>query len=117
MPKSKRTAEEVCIEYAMAVIEVRIQTHVMRNHPCSEGIRSDHIDNIYPACAPCNIDKGPNDLERWRAWLGERIVDGLRRNSSTFRHAERFGRVTISAGPLVFWFERFSGQPAPEVEQ
>lgn len=67
----------------------------------------DHIDNIFPSCAPCNIDKGPNSLEGWRAWLGERIVGGLRRNSSTFRHAERFGRVTITAGPLVFWFERF----------
>jgi hypothetical protein len=69
---------------------------------------NDHIDNIFPACAPCNIDKGPNDLEGWRGWLNERIVDGLRRNSSTFRHAERFGRVVIVREPLVFWFERFA---------
>ena len=64
-------------------------------------------DNYFPACAPCNIDKGSNSLEGWRDYLQDRILDGLRRNSSTFRHAERFGRVVITPGPLVFWFERW----------
>lgn len=75
-----------------------------------------HIGNIYPACAPCNIDKGPNSLEGWRKWIGERIVDGLRRNSSTFRHAERFGRVKIEPGPLVFWLERFGEMASKDSE-
>jgi hypothetical protein len=68
---------------------------------------NDRIENFFPACGPCNIDKGCMALEDWRGWLNERIVDGLRRNSSTFRHAERFGRVTINPEPLVFHFERY----------
>jgi hypothetical protein len=68
---------------------------------------NDRIENLYPACVPCNIDKGSTPLEDWRTYLAERIVDGLRRNSSTFRHAERFGRVLITPGPLVFWFEKY----------
>lgn len=68
----------------------------------------DHIHNMFPACAPCNIDKGALPLEEWRDWLNQRIIEGLRRNSSTFRHAERFGRVTIATDPLVFYFEKFA---------
>ena len=68
---------------------------------------NDRPDNLFPSCAPCNIDKGANTLEGWRAYLNERILEGLRRNSSTFRHAERFGRISITPGPLVFWFETY----------
>lgn len=39
MPKLKRTAEEVCIEYALAVAEVRFQTCLLRDHRCTEGSR------------------------------------------------------------------------------
>jgi hypothetical protein len=68
---------------------------------------NERLDNLFPACAPCNIDKGSSSLEGWRDYLNERIVEGLRRNSSTFRHAERFGRVIIVPGPLIFWFEKW----------
>jgi hypothetical protein len=70
-------------------------------------------ENLFPACAPCNIDKGSIPLEDWREYLEQRIVDGLRRNSSTFRHAERFGRVLIAPGPLVFWFEKYRTPELP----
>lgn len=69
--------------------------------------QNDTAENLFPACAPCNIDKGASSLEGWREHLNDRIVEGLRRNSSTFRHAERFGRVIITPGPLVFWFEKY----------
>jgi hypothetical protein len=68
---------------------------------------NDRSENLFPACIPCNIDKGANSLEAWREWLSYRIIEGLRKNSSTFRHAERFGRVTIAPAPLVFWFEKY----------
>jgi 5-methylcytosine-specific restriction endonuclease McrA len=69
---------------------------------------NDCADNLFPSCAPCNIDKGSNTLEGWRAYLHHRIVDRLRYNSSTFRHAERFGVVAINPAPLVFWFEQYA---------
>lgn len=78
--------------------------------------KHDTPDNLFPACAPCNIDKGTCLLEDWREYLHQRIVVGLRANSSTFRHAERFGVVTISPEPLVFWFEKFAAPSTPAKE-
>lgn len=64
------------------------------------------LDNLFPACQPCNIHKGPNTIEGWRVEL-TRLYDILHRNYPTFRHAMRFGRVMIGdQSPVVFWFER-----------
>lgn len=68
---------------------------------------NDHIDNCFPACVPCNISKGPCDLEGWREWIAIRITEVLRRNEANFRHAERFGRVVVVLEPVVFWFEKY----------
>jgi 5-methylcytosine-specific restriction endonuclease McrA len=76
---------------------------------------NDRTDNLYPACAPCNIDKSGNGLEEWRRYLCDHI-NVLRRNSSTFRHAERFQRVAIIDGPLVFWFEKYLTGSRPSGE-
>lgn len=71
---------------------------------------NDHIDNCFPACVPCNISKGPCDLEGWRTWIEVRIAEVLRRNEANFRHAERFGRVIVVTEPVVFWFERYKAR-------
>ncbi len=76
---------------------------------------NDREDNLFPACVPCNIDKGASSLEGWREYLHYRIVERLRVNSSTFRHAERFGVVSINPAPLIFWFERY--QAGEQIEQ
>lgn len=73
---------------------------------------NDTPENLFPACIPCNIDKGASELDDWRIYLHERIVVKLRENSSTFRHAERFGVVSISPAPLVFWFEKYIANQA-----
>ena len=69
----------------------------------------DCAENLFPACVACNIDKSVLSLEEWRKRLGE-LPDNLRRNSSAFRHAERFGMVTVQVQPVVFWFEVFESQ-------
>lgn len=68
---------------------------------------NDRIDNIFPACVPCNIDKAGSGIEYWRTALADR-VNVVRRNSSAFRHAERFGRIIEVNKPIVFWFEACS---------
>jgi hypothetical protein len=75
---------------------------------------NDSLENLFPACVPCNIDKGCSDLEAWREYLHYRIVERLRVNSSTFRHAERFGVVAINPAPLVFWFEKYAAMMRDE---
>lgn len=72
---------------------------------------NDRTDNLFPSCRACNIDKGPCDLESWRRSLEDR-ANVCRRNHAAFRHAERFGRVVVVDGPIVFWFEKMAKSEA-----
>lgn len=65
---------------------------------------ADRIENLFPSCAPCNIDKGPDTVENWR-WRLARSAELLRRDVPKFRHAERFKVVTVSDDPIRFYFE------------
>jgi len=65
----------------------------------------DHIGNLAPACAPCNIDKHAMSLEDWREKLA-RTLDVLQRNYPTYRHALRFGMLEEKPAPVIFYFER-----------
>lgn len=65
---------------------------------------ADTLENLFPSCAPCNIDKGPDGIEVWRERLG-RSAAMLRRDVPKFRHAERFGIVSVSSNPVRFYFE------------
>ncbi|KVN20693.1 MULTISPECIES: DNA methyltransferase [unclassified Burkholderia] len=65
----------------------------------------DVLENFMPACAPCNIDKHAMPLEAWRAKLS-RTLDVLNRSYPTYRHARRFGLLTETPAPIIFYFER-----------
>lgn len=65
----------------------------------------DTLDNLMPACAPCNIDKGPNSLEWWRGKL-QSATAVLARNNPTYRHAKRFGLVAETGASIKFYFEQ-----------
>lgn len=62
------------------------------------------VSNMMPACAPCNLHKGGYSLEQWRAYLA-RSAEIVRKQTSTFRAGERFGVITVSEAPIVFYFE------------
>lgn len=68
----------------------------------------DTIENMNPACPPCNIDKHSLSLESWRVMI-QRSNEVLLRDVSTFRRAVRYGLVEISEKPVVFYFEKFNG--------
>ena len=62
-------------------------------------------ENFYPSCRSCNATKATYTIEEFR----ERLVGDiyrLRRDSSKFRILERFGLVTATEDPLIFYFER-----------
>lgn len=65
----------------------------------------DTIDNLNPACAPCNIDKHCMTLEGWRSKLQD-ACNVLQRNQPTYRHALRFGLVQETKIRVTFYFER-----------
>lgn len=76
---------------------------------------NDRDDNYFPACIPCNIHKSSCTLEEWR-----RILQGLTaaamRDYTPVRHAHRFGLVSFSDAPIVFYFEKLS-TPLPKEEK
>lgn len=75
--------------------------------PTGEAYRPehDHIGNMMPSCAPCNIDKHVMSLEDWRGKLA-RTLEVLQRNNPTYRHALRFGMLEEKPAPIIFYFER-----------
>ena len=72
----------------------------------------DTIENMNPACVPCNLNKSSMSIEGWRGVLGG-YRKALIRDSHTFRHSLRFGLVEFTDKPVVFFFETYQ-QGAPE---
>jgi hypothetical protein len=64
-----------------------------------------NIDNLMPACAPCNIDKHSDTLEGWRAKLAD-ACGVLERNQSTYRFARKYGLIVETGNRVKFHFER-----------
>ena len=65
------------------------------------------LDNMMPACPPCNIDKHIMSLEEWRRKLQD-ATNVLMRNNPTYRHALRFGLLAETGARIVFHFESLS---------
>ncbi|WP_432409825.1 HNH endonuclease [Serratia marcescens] len=70
---------------------------------------NDRFENLYPACAPCNLFKSTYDIEEFRRQIGYQAGRALK-TSVNFRTAERFGLVEVKDVPVVFWFERAEAQ-------
>lgn len=67
----------------------------------------DTLENMNPACPPCNIDKHSLSLEEWRKMI-QRSNDVLMRDVSTFRRAVRYGLVSLKDEPVLFYFEKLA---------
>ncbi len=72
----------------------------------------DTLENMNPACPPCNLDKSSLSLETWRGLI-ERSNEVLARDVSTFRRAVRYGLVQLTPQPVLFYFERIAAQTQP----
>ncbi|ABL71798.1 HNH endonuclease [Paracoccus denitrificans] len=88
---------------------IRITTDPWGNRlPASECrmVKADRntVDNMMPACGPCNISKGGHTLEGWRDLLA-RSAEIVAREKSIFRAGVRFGLISVTEKPVVFYFE------------
>lgn len=70
-----------------------------------EKERLEHIDNLNPACGPCNHRKRTHSVEEFREEIASQVAR-LRRDRNQFRMAERFGLIKVTGEPVTFWFER-----------
>ena len=62
------------------------------------------LDNLMPACRPCNLYKSTQSVESMKENLAL-IPQRLIRDSSTFRLALKYGLITINEKPIEFYFE------------
>ena len=62
---------------------------------------NDNIQNMNPACQPCNNNKSTYSLESWRKSLNANRTT-IFRDSSAARHLDRFGLLEIKQVPIVF---------------
>ena len=67
---------------------------------------ADRVDNLWPSCRSCNINKSSMKLEYWRKFLMEG-PESLASYNGRFRHMLRFGVVKVNPEPLLFWFEKW----------
>ena len=76
----------------------------VRNHWQIED-NANYIENLMPACPPCNNFKMTFNLEQFRREIKQQ-VERARKYSVNFRTAERFGLLKINEEKeVVFYFE------------
>jgi 5-methylcytosine-specific restriction endonuclease McrA len=97
------------------VVDGAIISHEEKQVVGLERPENDTLDNLFPACRACNLDKRVMSLESWRGVLANKV--NVCRYASAFRHAERFGLVQIVDKPVVFWFEKYNLQVVENKEQ
>ncbi len=84
-------------------------SHVARQTGKVFRPENDTIENLFPACAPCNLFKATYSVEGFRKEISAQ-ADRARAYSVNFRTAERFGLIQITSVPVVFWFERYQSK-------
>uniref|UniRef100_UPI003F5084CE HNH endonuclease n=1 Tax=Caballeronia sp. LjRoot34 TaxID=3342325 RepID=UPI003F5084CE len=65
------------------------------------------IDNMMPACAPCNISKATFSIDQWRLIIAGHVAV-LDRNQPTYRLAKKYGLISETKKPVEFYFERIA---------
>ena len=79
----------------------------LMNNDGMQSPENDHIDNIVPSCAPCNLFKSVFTIEEFRKEISLQ-VNRARKSSVNFRTAERFRLIEHVREDVEFWFERNS---------
>lgn len=91
--------------YSSAWGEVPESIKQLLDDGCMQKPQNDKIENIVPACAPCNLFKSVFSIEEFRTEIALQ-VERARKQSVNFRTAERFGLIETRPLDVVFWFER-----------
>jgi len=65
-----------------------------------------HLDNQYPACPSCNINKHSMSLEEFRNLITG-FMKHLNEKSVQYKIAKRYGLVQENIKPVIFYFETF----------
>jgi hypothetical protein len=84
----------------------KVRSGVFRLTSVGSGIPSANvIENMMPACPPCNISKGSMSLEGWRLWISGH-TNSLNQYHPIYRLAKAYGLIRETGAAVVFYFER-----------
>lgn len=64
------------------------------------------MDNLYPACISCNINKHSFSLEGFRENI-QGFIKSLNRDSTQYKVAKRYGLIEETNIPVKFYFEEY----------
>lgn len=81
-------------------------THVSRSNGRVFHPERHALDNLFPACSPCNLFKATFSVEGFRKQIAMQ-PERANAYSVNFRTAQRFGLVTVIERPVLFWFEAY----------
>ncbi len=63
------------------------------------------INNLNPACIPCNVRKSSMTIDKFRKQLS-RDVMMLKRDTPKFNTVLRYKQVKVLDNPIMFYFEK-----------
>ena len=64
-------------------------------------------ENKVPSCASCNIMKSRLSVEGFRECISN-FINSLNSYTNQYKFAKKYGLVTETSKPVVFWFEKNS---------
>lgn len=71
---------------------------------------NDCFENKYPACPSCNIQKHSTGIEEFRRSIGA-FLNSLNQYHNQYKFAKRYGLVTETNKPVIFYFETLNIPP------
>lgn len=79
------------------------------HHGVNPDLRgTEEIDNLMPACKPCNLWKSTMTIDEFRQVIAAQI-ERLRLRSANFRMAERYQLVSVIDAPVIFFLSVSQG--------
>lgn len=72
---------------------------------------NDHMDNLNPSCASCNIQKSGANIEQFRRNISQ-FVHSLNTYSTPYKFARRYALISETNIEVKFYFETFNTSPS-----
>ena len=70
---------------------------------------ANHIDNLFPSCPSCNINKHGDTIDGFRNSI-ETYLRSLNKRNVQYKMSKKYGLVIETAKPVIFYFETFIKQ-------
>jgi len=74
---------------------------------------NDNMENLMPACPPCNISKHSMNLEAWRKWIAGHVAS-LNSYHPIYSMAKAYGLIYETGAAVIFYFESVEANSAKD---